>query len=199
MFGSTSQIMKAGKMSITLKKVKKAIPNGTAVPTGSKGAWVEDMMEESLDIPVNRGKGSDLPSGIDLKSRKEGAQSGMSLGSMTTKDIVGTPWESCPLREKNKQLIITKWDPDTGEVTKTEQIDLSSVACQQSLRDAYEAARSAIANGEDTYTSDTGDVYFEKKKGNSWQLRISESRLKKLKSKAWSQPVLNDKELFPDD
>lgn len=185
-------------------KMKKRIPPGTDIPvvTSSQvgnqvGIWAENVLED-LGYPINRGKGSDLP-GIETKTRRVGTTSPMSIGSMTTKDIINTPWDQTILKEKFQQIEITNWNKDFGRTVGNDTVDLRDEDSQSRLRDAYERAREKIRKGEDKYTGLDNDVYFEKKSKNNWQMRISAEGLERIKSRVWSLSVLNNKELFPDD
>lgn len=184
-------------------EMKKKIPPGTDIPVVTSapvgnqvGIWAENVLED-IGYPINRGKGSDLP-GIETKTRRTGTTSPMSIGSMTTDDIINTPWDQTTLKEKCQQIEITNWDKDLGRTVGNDTIDLRDEDSQSRLRDAYERAREKIRKGEDKYTGLDNDVYLEKKSKNSWQMRISAEGLERIKSRVWSQSVLNDKELFPD-
>lgn len=186
-----------------INKIKKMIEPGTEVPitAGQKvgneiGIWAEGKLEE-MGYPINRGKGPDLP-GVEHKTRRAGTTSPMTIGRTTTDELISTPWEQSTLRDKCQQIAITNWDENLGITLGTDIIDLRNEACQSVLRDAYENARKSILNGEDESTEVDGDVYFEKKSKNGWQMRVTSGGLKRMKSRAWGQDVLNNKELFPD-
>lgn len=189
--------------NLKVKQLKNVIAPGTlvpitaGVPVGNKiGIWAENQLE-SLGFPINRKKGPDLP-GHEIKTRRMGTTSAMTLGNMTTEEIISTSWEDSTIRRKCERINLTNWDESRGETVNNETIDLTGEACQTALKDSYEKIRQAIANGEDVYTKNTGDVYAEHKSGNTWQIRVSAGGLNKMKSRAWSEPILNNKELFPD-
>lgn len=188
---------------LKIKTLKNVFQPGTAVPVnkdiivGNKvGIFLENKLEK-LGFPVNRGKGADL-AGMEIKSRKRGTTSAITLGSMITDDIINTPWDECAIKKKIERMSIVNWDSDFAEIIGTDVLDTTSDACQEILRDAYEHARAAIAAGEDTYTKNTGGIYLERKSGNSWQMRASTTGLRRIIDCATGQAVLNDKELFPD-
>jgi len=195
---------------VKITKIKKKIAPGTPVPTTDNkignevGLWAEDMFRE-LGYPINDGPGPDLP-GLEIKTRREGTTSPMSIGSMTANDIINTPWDLTDLKEKMQQIDITKWDEDIGITVGTDVIDLRSKDSQDRLRDAYEHARTIIKNlqnltdGEEVTCTDVyNDVYFEKRSKNSWQMRISAAGLKRIKSRTGSESIFSNKALFPDD
>lgn len=187
---------------LKIKTLKNVIPHGTPVPVAkgvdagnSVGLWVEKHMKDK-GFPINKGKGPDLP-GMELKSRKKGTRSAMSLGNMTTKDIIDTPWEKSAIKEKIKRIALVNWDSDVGEVTGVDQIDTVNDDCQAILKDGYEASRSAITSNTDIKYG--GGIYLERKKGENWQLRANTTGLRRLKDASAGQAVLNNKDLFPDD
>jgi hypothetical protein len=188
---------------LKIKSLKNVFQPGTAVPVdkdidvGNKvGIFLENKLEKH-GFPVNRGKGPDL-SGMEIKSRKRGTTSAITFGSMTTEDIINTPWDDCAIKKKIERMSIVNWDPDLAEIIGTDLLDTTGDACQTILRDAYEKARAAIIAGEDTYTKNTGGIYLERKSGNTWQMRASTNGLRRIIDCVTGQPVLNDKELFPD-
>ena len=187
---------------VRISKMKKLIPPGVEVPITSKhvgnevGIWAENTLE-SMGYPIQRGKGSDLP-GVETKTRRTGTTSSLTIGRTTTDEIINTPWDASTLKEKCQQIAITKWDENVGVTVGNDIIDLRDDDAQSRLRDSYENARKKIANGETKNTGVDGDVYFEKKGKNSWQMRATTGGLKRMRDRAGSRDIKNNKEIFPD-
>ncbi len=137
-------------MNVT--KIKKGIAVGTEIPmrqnSGNVGKWVEDQLSEN-GYKINSGPGPDLAEyGVEVKSRKIESSSPHTVGSMRINDIISTPYDQSPIKEKFQRQYRVKYS-DLGSVVTEEQVyDLSDDFIQDRIREAYEAGREKIAQNE---------------------------------------------------
>lgn len=170
--------------------------NGVFNPTnpGSMGKVVENTFKNN-GYDINQGAGPDLEKmGVEIKSRNIRSTSAHSIGRMNTNDIVSTAWDTTHIRDKCQQQHRVEYDPDTSIVTQSKIYDLTDDYIQSQLEDGYNDIRNTIANGTtDTYLR-SGIVVAERasEKSDSWQLRISNSGMKRIKDYSESAKIKNN-------
>lgn len=172
----------------------KTVPNQKRYTSGNVGIFVEDLFEEAGFV-VNRGDGCDLRFGIaeaDIKTRNLESNAPHTVGTMTTDNICGTPYEETTLHDKLQQQyrVHYKNGQFEGTVKKAKMYDFSDDVIQGQLKDAYESAREKMQTGifdnAPEYTRVEGFkgavAHFEKKKGNSWAFRITNKAMKRFEA-----------------
>lgn len=165
------------------------------VNDGRNGKILEqEMMRQGY--PIDRSGTVDMPDiGIEVKSRKSSTGAMHTIGTMTYDEILVTPWDKTPFKQKlQKQYRVTiNKDEFEGDINATGKVvDLSNPEIQAKLEEAYEKNRmylmiqQRIIKGQ-TVTAGGQFGKLEHKPGpsgtgRSYALRIPNSGMKKLLS-----------------
>jgi hypothetical protein len=152
---------------------------GMVLPTnhgGEAGRTVENLIE-SMGLIFNRGSGQDLPAlGIEVKTRELTATSPQTIGSITIKDLISTPYPQSQLCSKfQKQLRIKTL---SHVITEAKIYNFGLEHIQHKMAASYENGRAQVAKDPDqTYYPINGHWgYFERiKESNSLLFRISDA------------------------
>ncbi len=175
---------------IRIKKLKAGIPVGTEIPErqqyGNVGRWIHDKMKDH-GYDVVDGKGVDIPSmGVEIKSRKIESNSYHTVGTISIRDILCTPYDMSIIKEKFQQQYRVHYS-DEGQVVVSEGIvDLTDEYIQSKVREAFEAARKKVIQNEENgyhppYVKGTEWGHFEITDScGSYRFRISNPAMKKL-------------------
>lgn len=199
---------------IYLKNLKTSITKGTIIPmiekNGNIGRYIEKLLIQD-NYNIQNGPGPDLKIGIEIKTRKDDADSGVSIGSVSEKTLFTTPYKNSHISRKCQILFLFSYKENhitkTSEITNVELLDLRDVDIQARLEKAYDEGRNMIINNKNKNLKDFVSTceygYFEKNKDNSYKFRISKGAFKKIRNIAncsidssimqWGKPILNDK------
>jgi hypothetical protein len=170
-------------MQIKIKNLNKieAIIKGMTLPPdyfGSNGRIIEKVFEDQ-GYSVNKGVGSDLKIAnmpVEIKTRNVLATSAQSIASMLPGDIVNTPYENSPVREKFQQQFRVHYNGYTGKVLDAKMYDFRDEYYQRVVREGYEEARKIIASKKfSNYVCGKGHkCYFERTSNttNSYDFRL---------------------------
>jgi hypothetical protein len=183
--------MKAKIKSLKVNLSEVDFVDPSKVNDGTNGKILEQAMIKQ-GFPVDTQGTVDLP-GIEVKSRKATTNCMHTVGTMTYDDIINTPWDQIPLKNKlQKQYRVTI---DKDETTDTinaigKVVDLTDPEIQERFKKAYEKNRAVlIAQGKihKGQTITAGGQYgaLEHKpgksgKGKSYAIRIPNSGMKKV-------------------
>lgn len=188
---------KIKSLKVNLSNIDFADPD--KVNDGRNGKILEqEMMRQGY--PIDRSGTVDMPDiGIEVKSRKSSTDAMHTIGTMTYDEILVTPWDKTPFKQKlQKQYRVTiNKDEFEGDINATGKVvDLSNPEIQAKLEEAYEKNRmwliiqQRIIKGQ-TVTAGGQFGKLEHKPGpsgtgRSYALRIPNSGMKKLLSIATS-------------
>ena len=182
---------KIKSLKVNLSNIDFADPD--KVNDGRNGKILEQEMIRQ-GYPIDQNGTVDMPGvGIEVKSRKSSTGAMHTIGTMTYDDILVTPWDKTPFKQKlQKQYRVTiNKDEFEGDINATGKVvDLSNPEIQAKLKEAYERNRMyliiqhGIIKGQ---TIKAGGQYgkLEHKPGRSgtgrsYALRIPDSGMKKL-------------------
>ena len=184
---------KIKSLKVNLSNIDFADPD--KVNDGRNGKILEqEMMRQGY--PIDRSGTVDMPDiGIEVKSRKSSTDAMHTIGTMTYDEILVTPWDKTPFKQKlQKQYRVTiNKDEFEGDINATGKVvDLSNPEIQAKLEEAYEKNRmylmiqQRIIKGQ-TVTAGGQFGKLEHKPGpsgtgRSYALRIPNSGMKKLLS-----------------
>jgi hypothetical protein len=182
---------KIKSLKVNLSNIDFADPD--KVNDGRNGKILEQEMIRQ-GYPIDQSGTVDMPGiGVEVKSRKSSTGAMHTIGTMTYDDILVTPWDKTPFKQKlQKQYRVTiDKEKFTGGVSATGKIvDLSNPKIQKELEIAYENCRAElIAQGKiiKGQTITAGGQYgkLEHKPGpngtgKSYALRIPDSGMKKM-------------------
>lgn len=193
--------MKDKKFKITkLPNAEKALlgketPKNTYYNRNNVGKFAENTVKEA-GYNVDSVGTVDLPDlGVEMKSRDRQSKAPHTVGSMKVKDIINTPYDVSPIKEKFLQQLRIKHDQTYQVVTETKVYDFSFDRIQKLIEEAYEHGRAVMTtmstNNDDipTYIPPLGNIgYFEKTsiKKNSFSFRLRDSGMKDLELMALS-------------
>lgn len=188
---------KIKSLKVNLSNIDFADPD--KVNDGRNGKILEqEMMRQGY--PIDRSGTVDMPDiGIEVKSRKSSTDAMHTIGTMKYDEILVTPWDKTPFKQKlQKQYRVTiNKDEFEGDINATGKVvDLSNPEIQAKLEEAYEKNRmwliiqQRIIKGQ-TVTAGGQFGKLEHKPGpsgtgRSYALRIPNSGMKKLLSIATS-------------
>lgn len=177
--------LKIKSLKVDLTKVP--FKNPLKVNDGTNGKILEQAMKKQ-GFPIDSNGTVDLPTiDIEIKTRSAHTNCHHTMGTMTYDDILITPWNQTPLKQKlQKQYRVTIWDENTaaGKV-----VDLSHPEIQKHIEEAYEICRAELKSQGKIYRGQTisGGQYgvLEHKPGKngtgkSFALRIPNSGMKKI-------------------
>lgn len=178
-----------------LKKATKTLV-GMRVPkqkNGNVGHLVEDTMYND-GYPINKQARVDIPDWkVEVKAQTLEATSAQSVGSMTVDDIINTPYQSSPIKEKFQQQFRVTHSDIFREITSAKIYDFSDPYIQQLIEKGYESGRAIFAelqNNNNNYPNyirgNNTDFYWEKKESNSYAFRASRSAMKGYEAMATS-------------
>lgn len=182
---------KIKSLKVNLSNIDFADPD--KVNDGRNGKILEQEMIRQ-GYPIDQNGTVDMPGiGIEVKSRKSSTGAMHTIGTMTYDDILVTPWDKTPFKQKlQKQYRVTiNKDEFEGDINATGKVvDLTNPEIQKELEDAYEKCRAELIAQGDIYIGQTitaGGQYgkLEHKPGpngtgKSYALRIPDSGMKKL-------------------
>lgn len=175
--------------------IRKELLIGNELPPtfgGASGRGAEDLLEK-LGINIDRRGTYDIPFfNLEVKTRDLNATSPQTVGSMTAKNIIKTPYSKSVVYKKfqHQLRIKTKYDV----IVSAEIYDFSPWQIQQLIEEAYEAGRKKMIqlSTEGWAIPDwvTGTKWgnFERvnKNSNSWHFRINHDRMEELENMATS-------------
>ena len=183
--------MKAKIKSLKVNLSEVDFVDPSKVNDGTNGKILEQAMIKQ-GFPVDTTGIVDLP-GVEVKSRKATTKSMHTVGTMTYDDIINTPWDQIPLKDKlQKQYRVTI---DKDETTDTinaigKVVDLTDPEIQERFKEAYEKNRAVLIIQGKIHKGQTitaGGQYgaLEHKpgksgKGKSYAMRIPNSGMKKV-------------------
>jgi hypothetical protein len=149
---------------------------------GNVGRLIEDELERQ-GFTINRQQGVDIPGlGVEVKTRKLGSDSPHTVASMTVADIVNTPYNKSPVKEKFTRQFRVTYDDVNHNIVEARIYDFDDEHTQRLNGASYEDARAKIIAGDrSTYIS--GDHgHFQKVPGteDSYTYRINNSAMKKF-------------------
>ena len=150
---------------------------------GQSGRDVENLLEE-LGVNVDRAEIIDCPVlGWEVKSRRQGATSAQTVGTMYSHEIIATPYKLSKIYLKiRKQLRFTQNEDNV--IVDIDLIDFDQPHIQDRLEHAYESQRIKLTqNPKLKYTPvDDGQcAYFEcTKDTGSLDFRITETIMNSL-------------------
>ena len=183
--------MKAKIKSLKVNLSDAGFVDPTNLNDGTNGKILEQVMIKQ-GFPINQTGTVDLP-GIEVKSRKATTKSMHTVGTMTYDDIIKTPWDQTPFKEKlQKQYRVTIGkDVTTDTINATGKIsDLTNSDIQNRFKEAYEKNRAVLIAQGQIYKGQTitaGGQYgvLEHKPGDSgngksYAMRIPDSGMKKV-------------------
>lgn len=182
---------KIKSLKVNLSNIDFADPD--KVNDGRNGKILEQEMIRQ-GYPIDQNGTVDMPGiGIEVKSRKFSTGAMHTIGTMTYDDILVTPWDKTPFKQKlQKQYRVTiNKDEFEGDINATGKVvDLTNPEIQKELEDAYEKCRAELIAQGDIYIGQTitaGGQYgkLEHKPGpngtgKSYALRIPDSGMKKM-------------------
>lgn len=180
--------------------IKKGIRVGTRIPmtqkNGNVGRCIEDILE-AFGNNVSRNFGVDLPEdGLEVKTRNESATSPQTIGGMSHRSIVDTPWHQSPIRNKVQKQYRVKYKEslkhlEESIITSEQVYDFSCPEIQDKLEEAYESGRARISQfppgeGPDYIQGPGQWGYFEQQVVGQYQFRVTDKIMKKMESIASS-------------
>lgn len=184
------------QFKITSLKKAENVLIGMPVPkqkNGNIGHLVEDVMADA-GYPIDRQATVDLPAlKVEVKTRTAEATSAHAIGSMTIDDIINTPYQNSPVKDKFQQQFRVTHSDTFREVTSAKIYDFSDTYIQGLVERDYEAGRAIFAElqkNNDKYPKyvrgANTDFYWEKKESNSYAFRVSDSAMKEFEGMATS-------------
>jgi hypothetical protein len=187
--------------------IKDNLTVGQSVPTfdsdSGLGMWIDQQYANKGHKVDIRGNRPDLPEyGIDNKSRKKGTKAAHTVGSMTVKNILVNPsvFET-PFWTKLANQNHIEIDTDFNEISSVQLMDFDLKEIREGVQAAYASCREQLAKavksgGElpKNITSSNGWAVLDgygKNNANSYRLRITSSRMKKMKALSGSRDTYN--------
>lgn len=178
-----------------LKKATKTLV-GMKVPkqkNGNVGHLVEDTMY-SDGYPINKQARVDIPDWeVEVKTRTAEATAAHAIGSMTVNDIINTPYQFSPIKDKFQQQFRVTHSDTFREVVSAKIYDFSDTYIQGLVERDYEAGRAIFTDLQKNgykypkYVRGANtDFYWEKKDCNSYAFRVSDSAMKGYEGMATS-------------
>ena len=179
-------VVKIKSLKISHKLIGKELPTNK---DGHAGRAAEYLLE-SFGIPINRGAGTDMSHGLELKTRKISATSAQTICVMQPADIIQYSYYNSPVYAKFQQQLRIKTN-DNNIIVDADIYDFDQPHIQRLIEDAYENGRQQlIKNPYLLYTPYTGYWgYFENTNPNkttSLDFRIADPDMQKLEDMATS-------------
>lgn len=184
--------------TVKLRKAETALV-GMTVPTmeyhnQNNVATIVEQVIEDAGYYVDATGTVDLPDhAVEIKSRAVESTSPHTVGKMSVKRIIKTPYSRSPIKKKFQQQLRVKHNQTFNVVTSAKVYDFSDSEIQQKIEDAYEYGRTIMNSTPidklPKYIAPNGHIgYFEKtsKKENStsYDFRITDSNMKQLEAMA---------------
>jgi len=194
-------------MSIRVKTIKVDLsglyfPDIKEINDGRLGLAVEEELRKQ-GFQISNGT-IDLPDlELEIKTRKDtNCTAHHTVGTMTLSDIINTPWDQTPIKQKIKSQFRVTFSEETGRVVKQEVIHLKDdpdidTECKLSYEGAREKLKEHFDNtGMPLYSTYIKSPYsnaaiLEHKSGNSYAYRILDSHFRKFEASANSAPHFN--------
>lgn len=179
-------VVKIKSLKISHKLIGKELPTNK---DGHAGRAAEYLLE-SFGIPINRGAGTDMRHGLELKTRKISATSAQTICVMQPADIIRYSYYNSPVYAKFQQQLRIKTN-DNDIIVAADIYDFDQPHIQRLIEDAYENGRQQLIKNPDLlYTPYTGYWgYFENTNPNkttSLDFRISDPDMQKLEDMSTS-------------
>ena len=193
------KLCQGAKMKVKVKKLTKAekylknlpIPSQDPNDLGNIGRHVESVMK-SLGYNVDRRAVVDMGYiGVEIKTRKIHSTSPHTVGKMSMEDIINTPWDLSPLREKIQVQFRVEYDDVKNIIVEARVWDFDVHEIQNSLKTSYESSRKIFSkrklDSSCTYIrgKDLGvlsDAYFENTTDTAhWDFRIPHETMERYK------------------
>lgn len=157
--------------------------------TNYAGWQIEDELVKA-GWQLNQGEGPDMQAfGIEVKSRKVGATSPITIGSMTATTIKNTTWAATSISDKCQKIRLVEYDDSFTTkfiVIRDEIYDLRHQSIQKLFAEAYKNMQEQFINGSHTatdYVSGDNSMFCFERIGetDNWAFRLSNTCLKTLK------------------
>jgi hypothetical protein len=107
---------------------------------GNIGRWFEQYLIKN-GLPINTQAGPDLPTNLEVKTRKIEGKSAVNVGSMLCDDIIDTPWGLSNVRNKSQRWFYIEYSDDDSVVLDAYTMDLRDLNIQLQLQVEYEWAQ----------------------------------------------------------
>jgi hypothetical protein len=174
-------------------------PNAKECIDGSMGIAIEKAMEEQ-GFKISKGTIDIEEYQLEIKTRKKSSSSPHTVGTMTLKDIIDTPWDQTPFKQKLQNQFRVTIDDEIGRVCDQRVVHLSDDPdIQKELEKSYENARTIlterynatgqIPKGTIKNSDDIG--LLEHRSGSQYAYRITDSGMKRFINMANTAPVFN--------
>ncbi len=181
---------KIKSLKVNLSEVPFVDPKN--VRDGTNGKILETAMIKQ-GFPIDKTATVDLPTAnVEIKTRKASSKSNHTVGTMTFDDIINTPWDETPFKQKLQQQYRVKIKD--AKTASGKMVDFSHEIIQNDFREAYEICRTQLKlNGKTLYTGETikGTQYGclehkpgPSKNGKSYAFRITDAGMKKAENLA---------------
>ena len=122
-----------------------SIPAKSMRNSGAVGRYIDNLIKTQLKNPSHLSTVVDLNKfGIEIKTKDTDTNTCWSIGSMTIKDIVDTPYVNSSIYQKMQALLLVTTDDKFRVVTGTLLVymDIDEVQCL--IHDTYEDLRSQL-------------------------------------------------------
>jgi len=185
-------------MKLRIKHLTKAekylknlpIPPQDPNDLGNVGRHIENLIQ-SCGYDLDRQDNVDIRKiGVEIKTRNIWALSAHTIGKMRMDDIISTPWDESPVKEKIQCQFRVEYDDKLNIITEAKIWNFDIHEIQYSLQTSYEQSRKMFANSKffpDTYIranqlGHLSDAYFENTTNtNFWDFRVSDNVMRRFK------------------
>lgn len=178
------RVTKLGKAETAL--VGKSIPKMEYHNQNNVATLVEETMKDE-GYHVDSCGTVDLPGlDVEIKSRSIQSRSPQTVGSMTVRNIINTPYNLSSIKKKIKQQFRVKHDQVNCVIVDAKMYHFDDFYIQGKLEEAYEYGRAIIASMDPdklpAYIPPNGHIaYFERCTNRlSYSFRIRNGAMKKL-------------------
>jgi len=157
---------------------------------GNVGIHVELAMVD-MDYELDRrSNGPDIPAlRCETKTRKIGATSANTVGTMTLNDIVSTPYKESPIYKKFQFQFRVMHNQTFLEIASSKVYDFTIPEIQKSVEHSYESTRQEIKEWykhpgrlPKYIRGKNAECYWELKDGESYAFRIPDGVMKKFET-----------------
>jgi len=122
-----------------------SIPAKSMRNSGTVGRYLDNLIKTHLKNPSHLSTVVDLSKfGVEIKSKDTDTNTSWSIGSMTIRDIVNTPYVNSAIYQKMQALLLVTTDDKFRVVTNTLLVYLDMDEVQCLIHDTYEDLRSQL-------------------------------------------------------